>query len=217
MIKIAPSILSADYANMGSAVAQLSGWGADYVHFDVMDGAFVPAITFGAGLCKALRPYTNLPIDVHLMVERPDTQIEAFAQAGADIITIHAEADRHAHRTLQRIRALGCKCGLVLNPGTPACMAEPLLEACDMVLVMSVNPGAGGQKFIPEVLRKIKTLRQWAQERGLELDIEVDGGINPQTARMCLQAGANVLVAGSSIFSAKEPADMVRKLRQAEA
>lgn len=214
MIKIAPSVLSADYANMGQAVARLADWQADYVHFDVMDGSFVPAITFGHGLCKALRPYTDLPIDVHLMVEHPETQIEAFAEAGANIITIHVEADRHAHRTLQRIHSLGCRAGVVLNPGTPALMAEPLLEMCDIILVMSVNPGAGGQKFIPAVLPKLRALRQWAQERGLAYEIEVDGGINPETARLCKEAGADVLVAGNSIFSAADPAEMIRLLRE---
>ena len=214
MIKIAPSVLSADYANMGQAVARLADWKADYVHFDVMDGSFVPAITFGHGLCKALRPYTELPIDVHLMVEHPETQIEAFAEAGANIITIHVEADRHAHRTLQRIHSLGCRAGVVINPGTPALMAEPLLEMCDIILVMSVNPGAGGQKFIPAILPKLRALRQWAQERGLTYEIEVDGGINPETARLCKEAGADVLVAGNSVFSAADPAEMIRLLRE---
>lgn len=214
MIKIAPSVLSADYANMGQAVARLADWKADYVHFDVMDGSFVPAITFGHGLCKALRPYTELPIDVHLMVEHPETQIEAFAEAGANIITIHVEADRHAHRTLQRIHSLGCRAGVVINPGTPALMAEPLLEMCDIILVMSVNPGAGGQKFIPAILPKLRALRQWAQERGLTYEIEVDGGINPETAHLCKEAGADVLVAGNSVFSAADPAQMVRLLRE---
>lgn len=214
MIKIAPSVLSADYANMGAAISRLSEWGADYVHFDVMDGSFVPAISFGPGLCKAVRPYTKLPIDVHLMVEHPGTQIEAFAQAGADIITIHVEADPHAHRTLQRIHGLGLKAGVVLNPGTPVCMAEPLLECCDMVLVMSVNPGAGGQAFIPQALPKLRALAKLAEERGLALELEVDGGVNPETARLCREAGATVLVAGSSVFSAKDPADMIRRLRE---
>lgn len=213
MIKIAPSILSADYANLGPAVAKLKDWGADYVHFDVMDGSFVPAISFGAGICKAIRPYTDLPLDVHLMVEHPETQIEAFAKAGADIITIHVEADRHAHRTLQQIHALGCKAGVVLNPGTPVAMAEHLLPSCEMVLVMSVNPGAGGQSFIQEALPKLRQLRQLAQSMNLDLDIEVDGGVNPETAKLCLAAGANVLVAGSSVFSAPDPQAMIARLR----
>lgn len=213
MIKIAPSILSADYANLGPSVAKLKDWGADYVHFDVMDGSFVPAISFGAGICKAIRPYTDLPLDVHLMVEHPETQIEAFAKAGADIITIHVEADRHAHRTLQQIHALGCKAGVVLNPGTPVAMAEHLLPSCEMVLVMSVNPGAGGQSFIQEALPKLRQLRQLAQSRNLDLDIEVDGGVNPETAKLCLAAGANVLVAGSSVFSAPDPQAMIARLR----
>ena len=214
MIKIAPSLLSADYANLGPAVSRLAQWQADYVHFDVMDGSFVPTITFGPGVCKAVRPYTELPIDVHLMVENPNAHIEAFAEAGANIITIHVEADRHTHRTLQRIHALGCRAGIVLNPGTPVCMAEPLLEMCDIILVMSVNPGAGGQKFIPAILPKLRALRQWGQDRGLAYEIEVDGGINPDTARLCKEAGANVLVAGNSVFSAADPAEMIRQLRQ---
>ena len=206
MIKIAPSILSADYGNLGPAVAKLKAWGADYVHFDVMDGSFVPAISFGAGICKAIRAYTDLPLDVHLMVEHPETQIAAFAEAGADIITIHVEADRHAHRTLQQIHGLGCKAGVVLNPGTPISMAEHLL-------LMSVNPGAGGQSFIPETLPKLRQLRQLVQSKNLNIDIEVDGGINPETAKLCLEAGANVLVAGSSVFSASDPQEMIARLR----
>ena len=209
MIKIAPSILSADYGNLGPAVAKLKAWGADYVHFDVMDGSFVPAISFGAGICKAIRAYTDLPLDVHLMVEHPETQIAAFAEAGADIITIHVEADRHAHRTLQQIHGLGCKAGVVLNPGTPISMAEHLLPSCEMVLLMSVNPGAGGQSFIPETLPKLRQLRQLVQSKNLNIDIEVDGGINPETAKLCLEAGANVLVAGSSVFSASDPQEMI--------
>ena len=213
MIKIAPSILSADYGNLGPAVAKLKAWGADYVHFDVMDGSFVPAISFGAGICKAIRAYTDLPLDVHLMVEHPETQIAAFAEAGADIITIHVEADRHAHRTLQQIHGLGCKAGVVLNPGTPISMAEHLLPSCEMVLLMSVNPGAGGQSFIPETVPKLRQLRQLVQSKNLNIDIEVDGGINPETAKLCLEAGANVLVAGSSVFSASDPQEMIARLR----
>ncbi|MDR0841061.1 MAG: ribulose-phosphate 3-epimerase [Christensenellaceae bacterium] len=213
MIKIAPSVLSADFANMGQAVQALVGWGADYVHFDVMDGSFVPAITFGPAMCKAVRPYTKLPVDVHLMVEHPDTQVEAFAVAGADIITFHVEADCHAHRTLQHIHALGRKAGVVLCPATPVCMVENLLDSCDMILLMSVNPGAGGQSFIPGTLDKIRALREMAQARGIALDIEVDGGINPETAKPCIQVGANVLVAGNSVFTAPNPKDVIAQMR----
>ncbi|HWR19164.1 MAG TPA: ribulose-phosphate 3-epimerase [Clostridia bacterium] len=214
MIKVAPSILSADFADMGREVERVEAWGADYVHFDVMDGSFVSAITFGPAMCKAVRKHTSLPLDVHLMVEHPQTHIEQFRDAGADILTFHAEAERHIHRTLQSIRLAGMKAGVVLNPASPICLIEHVLDLCDMVLLMSVNPGAGGQSFIPETLKKIKDLRTMANERGLTLDIEVDGGINPETARLCIDAGANVLVAGNSVFTAKNPTAMVKAIRE---
>lgn len=213
MIKIAPSILAADFAAMGKAVEQLEGWGADWVHVDVMDGHFVPNITFGPGMCWAIRQLTSLPLDVHLMVEEPAKWVKPFAEAGADVITVHVEADAHVHRTLQTIRDFGKKAGVVLNPGTPPIMALPVLSLCDIVLVMSVNPGFGGQRFIPDVLEKIRTLRGIADQQGVEVDIEVDGGVNPETARLCREAGANVLVAGSSLFGAQNPREMVAKLR----
>ena len=212
MIKVAPSILSADFANMGRDVKRLAGWGADVVHFDVMDGSFVPAITFGAAMCRAVRSYTELPLDVHLMVEHPETQIEAFQEAGAEYLTIHVEADRHAHRTLQKIRAAGMKAGIALNPATPVCMVEAALEACDLVLVMSVNPGAGGQKFIHGALEKIARLAQLADAHGYTYEIEVDGGINAETAALAVQAGATMLVSGSSLFKAKDPAALVGQM-----
>ena len=212
MTKVAPSILSADFANMGRDVERLAGWGADAVHFDVMDGSFVPAITFGAAMCRAVRSYTELPLDVHLMVEHPETQIEAFQEAGAEYLTIHVEADRDAHRTLQKIRAAGMKAGIALNPATPVCMVEAALEACDLVLVMSVNPGAGGQKFIHGALEKIARLAQLADAHGYTYEIEVDGGINAETAALAVQAGATMLVSGSSLFKAKDPAALVGQM-----
>ena len=214
-LKIAPSILSADFARMGDAVARLAGYGADWVHFDVMDGHFVPNLTFGPMMCAAVRPLTHLPLDVHLMVERPGDYVEPFHAAGADCITFHVEADAHVHRTLQSIRARGMRAGVVLNPATPVCMAEPVLPLCDLVLLMSVNPGFGGQAFIPEVLDKIRALRAHIDGRGLPTEIEVDGGINPDTARLCAAAGATVLVAGSSVFRADDPAAMIAALRGA--
>ena len=214
MIKIAPSILSANFAAMGEAVSKLSAQGADWVHFDVMDGNFVPNITFGPDMCKALRPLTELPIDVHLMVEHPGDWIEPFRKAGADILTIHVEsAERHLHRALQAIRAAGMKAGVVLNPATPINACVHLLPECDLVLLMSVNPGFGGQSFIPETLNKIRALKAEIDARGLDTLIEIDGGVNPDTAKQCIRAGADVLVAGSAVFKADDPAEMIRALR----
>jgi ribulose-phosphate 3-epimerase len=214
MIKIAPSILSANFAAMGKAVSALSAQGADWVHFDVMDGNFVPNIAFGPDMCKALRPLTELPIDVHLMVEHPSDWIEPFKKAGADILTIHVESsERHLHRALQSIHATGMKAGVVLNPATPVCSCMHLLPECDLVLLMSVNPGFGGQSFIPETLRKIRELRHEIDVRGLGTLIEIDGGVNPDTAKLCIEAGADVLVAGSAVFRAPDPAEMIKALR----
>ena len=214
MIKIAPSILSANFAAMGEAVSRLAAQGADWVHFDVMDGNFVPNITFGPDMCKALRPLTDLPIDVHLMVEHPSDWIEPFKKAGADILTIHAESsERHLHRALQSIRAAGMQAGIVLNPATPIGACVHLLPECDLVLLMSVNPGFGGQSFIPETFNKIRALRSEIRSRGLQTLIEIDGGVNPDTARLCIEAGADVLVAGSAVFKAPDPAEMIKALR----
>ena len=214
MIKIAPSVLSADFARFGEDVAKLENWGADWVHFDVMDGHFVPNITFGPDMLKAVRPYTKLPIDVHLMVSQPGQWIKRYRDAGADVITFHVESDeKHLHRVLQEVRALGCKGGVVLCPATPIESCIHLLPDCDLVLLMSVNPGFGGQSFIPETLNKIRALRKAIDERGLSTEIEIDGGVNPETARACIDAGATILVAGSAVFKAPIPAEMVRTLR----
>lgn len=214
MIKIAPSILSANFAALGEAVSKLSAQGADWVHFDVMDGNFVPNITFGPDMCKALRPLTKLPIDVHLMVEHPGDWIEPFKKAGADILTVHVEScERHLHRALQSIHAAGMKAGVVLNPATPISACMHLLPDCDLILLMSVNPGFGGQSFIPETLCKIRELKSMIQTRGLNTLIEIDGGVNPDTAKLCIEAGADVLVAGSAVFKAPDPAKMIETLR----
>ena len=204
MIKVSPSILSADFANLGAEVKKVVDAGAEYVHIDVMDGTFVPEITLGAGIVKALRTGTDAVFDVHLVVEHPDTQIESFIKAGADIITFHVEAAKHPHRVIQAIHAAGCKAGISLNPGTPVAMVEELLADVDLVLVMSVNPGYGGQKFIPASLSKLRRLRAALDACGSQAALEVDGGVTEANAQEIIEAGATVLVAGSAVYKSKD-------------
>jgi len=202
-VKLAPSILSADFSRLGEQVAEATAAGADYIHVDVMDGRFVPSITIGAPVVAALRRWTKLPLDVHLMIESPELYINQFAQVGADIITVHIEACPHIHRVVQMIKEVGKKAGVSLNPGTPLDTLDEILPAVDLVLVMTVNPGAGGQTFIESMLDKIARLRAILDKEGLPAELEVDGGINAETAPKVVKAGARVLVAGAAIFNSK--------------
>ncbi len=215
MIKIAPSILAADFAKLADEVKEVEAAGAELIHIDVMDGHFVPNITMGPIVVEALRPVTTLPLDVHLMIENPDLYIEQFAQAGADYITVHVEACTHLHRTLQQIRSLGVKSGVVLNPHTPIEMIQHVLEEVDLVLFMTVNPGFGGQKFIHSVLPKVKQLSEIIRERNLPIEIEIDGGVNEETIVPCVEAGATILVAGSAVFNAPDRAAALQRIKAA--
>lgn len=203
-IKIAPSILSADFSRLGEQVAEVTKAGADYIHVDVMDGQFVPPITLGAGGVASLRSWTDLPLDVHLMIHNPERQIESFVRAGANIITVHAEACLHLHRVIQEIKLAGIKAGLAINPSTSLTALDEILPVLDMVVVMTVNPGYGGQSYIPEMTGKIARLRQILDHQGLAVELEVDGGITPKVAPEAVKAGARVLVAGAAVFASPE-------------
>ena len=213
MVKIAPSILSADFANLERDIRRIGS--ADYVHVDVMDGLFVPNITIGIPVVRCIRPTTELPLDVHLMIDRPVRYAEAFCRAGADIVTVHVEADteENTRKALDIIHGCGKKAGVVLKPKTPAQAALPFLDQCDMILVMTVEPGFGGQSFMADMMPKLRTLRGWIDQRGLSCDLEVDGGIDPVTSKIAIENGANVLVAGSAVYKAADIPARIRELR----
>ena len=213
MTKIAPSILSADFAKLGEEIKEVEQGGADYIHVDVMDGHFVPNITIGPLIVDAIRPITDLPLDVHLMIENPDQYIPEFAKAGASIITVHQEACPHLHRTIQLIKDQNVKAGVVINPATPVALIKEILPLVDMVLVMTVNPGFGGQSFIHEALPKISLLNELREENGYSFEIEIDGGVNVETAKLCTERGADVLVAGSAIFNKKNRCEAIQAIR----
>jgi len=214
MFKIAPSILAADFANLTEEIRAVEEAGADWLHIDVMDGHFVPNLTIGPPVVASLRKVTGLPLDVHLMIEKPDNYLETFVLAGADILTVHVETCPHLHRTLQCIHKLGKKAGVALNPTTPLIFLEPILEEVDLILIMSVNPGFGGQEFIPQTLKRIQTVRKWIKKYNLKVDLEVDGGINENTLSQVVKAGANVFVAGSAIFGKNDYNKIIRQFRE---
>ena len=214
MLKIAPSILSADFSRLGEEVKAVEVAGADYIHVDVMDGRFVPNITIGPLIVSAVRKVTNLPLDVHLMIEEPERYVEDFAKAGSDIIVVHAEACRHLHRVIQQIKATGKRAGVSLNPATPLNVLEYVLEELDLVLLMTVNPGFGGQSFIEACLPKIRTLRNMLDSRGCKAELEIDGGVKPANTARIVEAGANVLVAGSAVFGNPDYAAVITEMRQ---
>lgn len=213
MIKIAPSILASDFSKLGEEIKNIVSCGADYIHVDVMDGCFVPNITIGPPVIKAIRSCTDKPFDVHLMIKEPDRYLEDFANAGADIITVHYETCPHLNRTLARIKELGKKAGVTLNPATPVCLLEPVLEYVDLVLVMSVNPGFGGQGFIPGSIEKVKRLAEQRNKNGYFYEIEIDGGIDEYNASIVIEAGVDVIVAGTAIFKSSDRKWTINRLK----
>lgn len=215
-VLVAPSILSASFARLGEEIAAVEDAGADWLHVDVMDGRFVPNITIGPPVVKSIRKVTKLPLDCHLMIVEPERYVDAFAEAGADTITIHVEACTHLHRTLQHIRSLGKRAGVTMNPSTPEDAIEYVLDVVDQVLVMSVNPGFGGQSMIPSQLKKVANIRKMIDDRKLPIDLEIDGGMNPETAKQAVEAGARVLVAGSAVFDSKDYKAAIAAIRGAK-